>query len=293
MPFFPKEKVLLIHIPKTGGTSIEKYFAKRNNIELNMDFIYHRYYEQSIQKEFEQLKKSWKQIMNTKTIDLEKTQFQGLQSRKNSLGNDDSSNDGEELQTIKENLPEYKAFKKVRLCKELKHSLQHMTWIELCKYKHILFEQCFHHILSHNPYERNDYEIISVVRNPYDRVISELLFRGIIDNNTIRNPQIVCNKLKKYFQSMDLFDNHKLPQYLFLIDESGDLIQNLIILRTETLTQEMQKLGYVDFNHNFQVSNCRFPHGKTKYSKALNQESIKMINEYYKRDFELFDYKYL
>ena len=92
---------------------------------------------------------------------------------------------------------------------------------------------------------------------------------------------------------MDLFDNHKLPQYLFLIDESGDLIQNLIVLRTETLTQEMQKLGYVDFNHNFQVSNCRFPHGKTKYSKALNQESIKMINEYYKRDFELFDYKYL
>ena len=130
MPFFPKEKILLIHIPKTGGTSIEKYFAKRNNIELNMDLLYHRYYEQSIQKEFEQLKKTWKRIMNTKTIDLEKTQFQGLQSRKNSLGNDDSSHDDEELQTIKENLPEYKAFKKVRLCKELKHSLQQK--IKLC-----------------------------------------------------------------------------------------------------------------------------------------------------------------
>ena len=152
MPFFSKNKVLLIHIPKTGGTSIEKYFAKRNNIELSVDFIYHRYYEQSIQRDFEQTKKAWKKIMNEKTIHLEKTQIQELKSRKNSIGNDDSSNEGEELQTIKENLPEYKTFKKIRLCKELKHSLQHMTWIELCKYKHILFEKCFHHILSHNSY---------------------------------------------------------------------------------------------------------------------------------------------
>jgi len=293
MPIFKKDKIFLIHIPKTGGTSIEKYLAKRNNIDLNIDIIYHRYYEESINKEFEQLKKKWKQIMNEQTIHLEKSEFQALKFRKNSIGNDDSSNDGDQLQMIKESLPEYKAFKKIRLCKELKHSFQHMTWIEICKYKQILLDESFHHILSSSPYERNDFEIITVIRNPYDRVISELLFRGIIDNNTIRNPEIVCNKLKKYFQSMDLFDNHKLPQYLFLIDESGDLIKNLIILRTESLTQDMQRLGYIDFNHNFQVSNCKFPHGKTKYDNALNSVSIKMINEYYKRDFELFDYNYL
>ena len=293
MPFFIKDKVLLIHIPKTGGTSIEKYFAKRNNMPLNVDCLYHRYYEKTIKTEFENLKKRWKQRMNEETIHLENTQLLELQKRKNSFETEDYSNDGDQLQTIKENLPEYKTFKKIRLCKELKHSLQHITWSEMCRHKHVLFDKCFHNVLSCNPYDRNDVEIITVVRNPYDRVISELLFRGIINNKTIQNQDFVCDQLKKYFQCFDNFDNHKLPQYLFLIDEAGDLIQNLIILRTETLTQDMQKMGYIDFNHHFQVSNCKLSFGKTKYSRALNKESIKMINEYYKRDFELFDYEYL
>ena len=146
--------------------------------------------------------------------------------------------------------------------------------------------------LIHNKIKEK-YDWFMVVRNPYDRIISELLFRGIINHETILNQDFVCSKLKKYFQSFDNFDNHKLPQYLFLIDESGDLVQNLVILRTESLTPDMQRLGYIDFNHHFQVSNCKIPLGKTRYSRALNRDSIKMINEYYKRDFELFDYEYL
>jgi len=293
MPFFIKDNVLLIHIPKTGGTSIEKYLTKRNQTPLNMDCLYHRYYEKSIDTEFEKLKKLWKLKMNEQSIHLENLQMLELQQRKNSISTEDSSNDGDQLQRIKENLPEYKAFKKLRLCKELQHSLQHLTWSEMCRHKHVLFDKCHHNILSSNPYDRNNTEIITVVRNPYDRIISELLFRGIINHETILNQDFVCSKLKKYFQSFDNFDNHKLPQYLFLIDESGDLVQNLVILRTESLTQDMQRLGYIDFNHHFQVSNCKIPLGKTRYSRALNRESIKMINEYYKRDFELFDYEYL
>jgi hypothetical protein len=29
MPFFSKEKTLFLHIPKTGGSSIEEYLCKR------------------------------------------------------------------------------------------------------------------------------------------------------------------------------------------------------------------------------------------------------------------------
>ena len=44
MPYFKQNKVLLIHIPKTGGTSIEKYFANKNGIKLNPSCLYYSYY---------------------------------------------------------------------------------------------------------------------------------------------------------------------------------------------------------------------------------------------------------
>ena len=58
-------------------------------------------------------------------------------------------------------------------------------------------ERC---IVSDDPHERNNYDIITVVRNPYDRVVSELLFRGILTNESIKHPEIVFNKIKKIFR---------------------------------------------------------------------------------------------
>ena len=73
----------------------------------------------------------------------------------------------------------------------------------------------------------------------------------------------------------------------------GDIAQNITILHNETLTEDMHKLGFIDFNHHFQVSKCRIQRGVTKYSNCLNKDSINLINTYYKRDFELFGYNYL
>ena len=36
MPYFKKINLLFIHIPKTGGTSIENYFYKKYDIERNV-----------------------------------------------------------------------------------------------------------------------------------------------------------------------------------------------------------------------------------------------------------------
>jgi len=71
------------------------------------------------------------------------------------------------------------------------------------------------------------------------------------------------------------------------------LIENIIILRTETLTADMKHIGFTDFNYNLQTSKSSLEPKETKYSAALNKKSIQLINDYYKRDFELFGYTIL
>lgn len=302
MPYFKENKVLLIHIPKTGGTSIEKYFANKNRIKLGPNNLYFSYYSNNIQNEVDKWRKSWKRKMSEEKKKIEETNddlFETFEhfstqnfNQENSDDNTTSSN--EKMQKFKENLPEFKLFKKIRLCKELQHSLQHLTWIEMQNHSDILWDKRDDkRIVSNDPHERNDYDIITVVRNPYDRVVSELLFRKIITKDTIKRPETVFNKIRKFLDKYDNYDNHKIPQYLFIMDEQGEMIKNITILRTETLTEDMHRIGYIDFNHYFQISNCKVQTGKTKYSNVLNADSIELINNYYKRDFEIFGYDYL
>jgi len=302
MPYFKGSKILLIHIPKTGGTSIEKYFANKEKIKLNATNLYFSYYENTIQGELNKYRKLWKSKMSEERKNLETKEENGFQNLEHFANQtfdenvDDTSESvkNEKLRTIKENLPEFKYFKKLRLSKELQHSLQHLTWIEMQNYKNILWDKKNDmRVISNDPFDRNDFLIITVVRNPYDRLISELLFRNILTNDSLRYPEIVFNKIKKFLDSYDSYDNHKIPQYLFVIDDQYKVIKNITILRTETLTEDMHRIGYVDFNHYYQISKCKVQSGKTKYSNYLNNDSIELINNYYKRDFEIFNYPYL
>ena len=302
MPYFKESKILLIHIPKTGGTSIEKYFANKERIKLNATNLYFSYYANTIQGEMNKYRKLWKKKMIDERANLETKEenvFQNLEHFANQTfdeaTNDISeSNKNEKLQKIKENLPEFKYFKRIRLCKELEHSLQHLTWIEMQTYQNILWDKKNDkRVISDDPFDRNDFTIITVVRNPYDRVVSELLFRNIITNDTLKSPEIVFNKIRKFLDSYESYDNHKIPQYLYVMDNEYKMIKNITILRTETLTEDMHRIGYVDFNHYFQISKCKVQSGKTKYSNYLNSDSIELINNYYKRDFEIFGYQFL
>jgi hypothetical protein len=209
MPYFHNEKVnlLLIHIPKTGGTSLQYYFRNKYGILLNRYSLY------TYQKhEF----------------------FQGI-------------------------------------------SFQHQTY-KTIKENHGYFNVDF-----------NDLEIISVVRNPYHRIISDMLFVKIIDENSTSDE--VFDKLTNEYLT-NMFDpendNHRIPQYMFLLDENYELLKNVTILKTETLTEDMKKIGHSDFeNHYYKTTIPR------EYMDFLNEKSINLINKYYKKDFEFFDYKML
>jgi hypothetical protein len=288
MPYYSTNKILLVHIPKTGGTSVEKYFSKKFNLPNTPSQLYFSYYDNTIQDEITKYRKAWKRQLYIKKKHEGNTSrsFQRVSSFTSVSSLEDTS---------REDIPEFKIFKKVRLSKELHHSLQHLTWSEMREHKDILWDDTNDHvIISDNPYDRNEYEIMTIVRNPYDRIISELLFRNMLTMNTINSPKIVYTKLKKYLENHDeVFDNHKLPQYLFLINDMGNIIENVTILHTETLTEDMERMGYIDFNRFDQVSKCRTISGITKYSNYLNREAVELINAYYKRDFELFGYSFL
>jgi hypothetical protein len=137
--------------------------------------------------------------------------------------------------------------------------------------------------------DSDNLEIISVVRNPYHRIISDMLFVKIIDENSTSDE--VFDKLTNEYLT-NMFDpendNHRIPQYMFLLDENYELLKNVTILKTETLTEEMKKIGHADFeNHYYKTTISR------DYMDFLNEKSIHLINNYYKKDFEFFDYKML
>jgi hypothetical protein len=209
MPYFHNSSVnlLLLHIPKTGGTSLQYYFRNKYGILLNRYSLY------TYQKdEF----------------------FEGI-------------------------------------------SFQHQT------YKSIKENRAYFNV------DFDNLEIISVVRNPYHRIISDMLFVKMISEHT--TPDEVLNKLNdEYLPNMynSEHDNHRIPQYMFLLNENYELLKNVTILKTETLSEDMKKIGYVDFeNHHYKTTISR------DYMDFLNETSINLINKNYEKDFQYFDYKML
>lgn len=201
MPYFYNDKIvniLFIHIPKTGGTSVETYLSKKYNIELNEKslFIYKKHF------------------MNA--------------------------------------------------------SYQHQLYINIKNNKdffNINFNEIF---------------IFTVVRNPYDRIVSDLFFLKII--NDVMSTENICSVIKDEYL-IKSYDNHSIPQHLFLLDEDGEINENIKILKTETLNEDMYNLGYKDFkNHLYKIEK------KKNTIDYLNSESIRIINDYYDRDFLLFGY---
>ena len=203
MPYFNNKDInlLFIHIPKTGGTSLETYFKLKYNIPLNNNSLW------------------------------------------------DFSTD--------ENI-------------KIDSSLQHITYKQMVQNNNIL------------NIDFNNIKIISIVRNPYDRIVSDLFYNKLITPRTTQKD--VFNIITKYLVS-DKYDNHNIPQYKFVTDDNEGIIQNIHILRTESLTNDMINLGYNDFNIFDNVNK-----NKVNYYKYLNIDSILIINQFYHLDFILFNY---
>ena len=213
MPYFKNKdinvNVLFIHIPKTGGTSVEHYFSSKYNIPLNNKSLY--------------------LILNDEHL-------------------------------LKENLH-----------LKIKSSLQHITYTQMVEY---------------NEWFNIDFDelvVLTIVRNPYERVISDLFFYKLITVDTPK--ETVFDILVHNYLKATNYDNHNNPQYTFITNDKGEIHPHIHILHTENLTNQMIKMGYSDFDivHN---SNAN----KVNYYDYLNAESIGIINDFYHLDFILFNY---
>jgi hypothetical protein len=220
MPYFKNNDVniLLIHIPKTGGSSLEIYFSNKFKIPLNKNSLF------------------------VKDINYNIEINPGL----------------------------------IKYGKDIGSSLQHMTYTT---------------IIKNNNYFNIDFsniKIITIVRNPYNRIMSDLFYLKRI--NQFSTKEEVYDTINKFISEPSINnDNHNIPQHLFVIDENNEnnkLIDNIIILRTETLMVDMRKLGYTDFN----IVNNSNPI-RINYSDYLNKMSLDLINKYYDADFSFFKYK--
>jgi len=189
--------------------------------------------------------------------------------------------------SIQETMVDNSELKKLMLIKHKGYSLHHFTWNDIRTQKNILFGEKIAKLVDE---KNNDMTFIASVRNPYDRIVSELFFLKKINKtfDQIRVFQVI----KQFLNDKNHYDNHKTPQYKFVINEKDELIKNLKIVKTESLDSDMEKLGYKSFT-NARCKNVNTKYNKSKYSNLLNRESIELINNYYAKDFEYFNYSKL
>lgn len=212
MPYFKNSKthLLLIHVPKTGGTSVETYFSKKFNIPLNQASLY-----------------------------------------------------GNIPWVIKQKL------------KLNAHTYQHLVFRTMKRYNRFFKIQM-----------QPNLRTIGIVRNPYHRIVSDLFYFNLIKNNS--TPADTHKAILHYFAHAKIYDNHTLPQHQFLVDESNRISPHIQILRTESLSEDMHRIGFKDFNLSLNQNVTK--ERNKPYMEYLNAASISIINKQYKRDFEVFGY---
>ena len=141
------------------------------------------------------------------------------------------------------------------------------------------------------PYNK-DVKLFTVVRNPYDRVVSECFCKwgGKFIEGEIENKEDFNFYIKQRLSNLksEKFHHFK-PQYLYIYDKSGKRIVDYI-LKFENLQDDFKKLMQ-EFGLNIELDEITNRSFKKFTTNDINKENILLINKIYQKDFKIFGYK--
>ena len=165
--------------------------------------------------------------------------------------------------------------------------------------KHDRFHTTLEENLNFNLNEYKKYRKFSIVRNPWDRVLSAytfykskkssdfLLKEDIEFNDWIK---IIYDKQNRYLtcHNLNIQWLHLGNQYDWLTNHHNEIDMDFI-LRFENINEDFDR-----FTEKFNLPQYKFPHERKSdhehYTTMYNNESIDIVSKFCKKDIEYFEY---